>query len=186
MALPCTDRLISTNMASLLRAAGINAVMAHKGEALVRFNGLEAVNGDGLAVAGAAPKRAVSDARFAVQSKIDAKGAQASARFAPAVRKGSVAPAGDEAVDEPVAEPEEAVAETSDSADESVPAGADESVSADADESASASVDGSSAPANELAALLAEADEPPAPAEDEPAAEAPMDPELAALLKSLG
>jgi type VI secretion system protein ImpC len=186
VALPCTDRLISTSVASLLRAEGINAVMAHKGEALVRFYGLEAVNGDGLAVAGAAPKRATKDARFAVQTRIVAEGAQASARFAPALRKGSVAPAADESVDEPAAEPEEPVDETTDSAEESVSASADDSVSAGADESVSASADESGAPAGELATLLAKAEEPAAPAEDEPAAEAPMDPDLAALLKSLG
>jgi type VI secretion system protein ImpC len=45
VALPCTERLISTALASLLREAGINAVMAHKGEALVRFNGLKLSTG---------------------------------------------------------------------------------------------------------------------------------------------
>jgi type VI secretion system protein ImpC len=37
IALPCTDRLINTNASALLRDYGINAVMAHKGEALVRL-----------------------------------------------------------------------------------------------------------------------------------------------------
>jgi type VI secretion system protein ImpC len=181
VALPCTDRLISTNVASLLRQEGINAVMAHKGEAMVRFNGLEAVNGDGLAVSGAAPRRpAVSGARFAVQSKIDASATRTPAGAAPAVRKGSIPAARDEPAGAAVEESaEEPVEETSDRGDE-LPA-------------ASAQETRSSAPDDELAAVLDDADERPAPAEDvsapaedAEAGEAPMDPELAALLKSLG
>lgn len=173
VALPCTDRLISANVASLLREAGINALMAHKGEALVRIAGLEAVNGDGLAVAGAAPKKAPSQARFSVQSSVDAKGAQVSATFAPTLRKGSPArEAPPEAVEEPV---EEATAEP---AHESAPA-TDETA-------AQASASEASAPDDELTALLASLDETPAPADEAPDAEPVMDPELAALLKSLG
>jgi type VI secretion system protein ImpC len=168
VALPCTDRLISGNVASLLREAGINAVMAHKGEPLVRFNGLEAVNGDGLAVAGATPKKAPSDTRFAVQSKIDAKGAKVNANWAPTVRKGSAAPSTvDEAVDEPAQEASEEPADC-----------VDESVVQDADAPAHA-------PDDELASLLASLDEPAEPVETEPPAEAAIDPQLAALLKSL-
>lgn len=69
VALPCTERLISTGVASLLREAGINAVMAKKGEPVVRFNGLEAVDGDGLAAPGGAPKKLPKDARFSFQRK---------------------------------------------------------------------------------------------------------------------
>ncbi len=167
LALPCTDRLISTNVAGLLREAGINALMAHKGAALVRFNGLEAVNGDGLAVAGAAQKKAPADSRFAVQSKVDTKVAHAALSSAPAVRKGSAeaasAPAAEEAADAAEAAPEEAA-----NAVEAAPATA------------------ADAPDDELAALLASLDEPAAPADEAPAAEPAMDPELEALLKSLG
>jgi type VI secretion system protein ImpC len=174
VALPCTDRLISTGVASLLRDAGINAVMAHKGEALARFNGLEAVNGDGLAAGGAAPKKAAaSGARFAVQSKIDVKRGEAPARDAPAVRKASTPAAASESVDEPA---EESTQQPVDEATDSV----DEPVSTSADES------GSSSSGDEPAAVPAGADEPAAPAEDAPTGEAPMDPDLAALLKSLG
>lgn len=152
VALPCTDRLVSTHVASLLREAGINAVMAHKGEALVRFNGLEAINGDGLAVAGAAPKKVAKDTRFALGSTVGSSAAAVGAGFAPAVRKGSVAPA---EVDEPQDE-------AADTGEGSLPPASAEA----------------SAPDDELAALLADL--------DEPADEAPMDPDLAALLKSLG
>ena len=176
VALPCTDRLISTHVASLLREAGINAVMAHKGEALVRFNGLEAINGDGLAVAGAAPKKAPSDTRFAVQSKIDAKSAQRSAGFVPAVRKSGPATA-EEAVDEAAEEP----------AEEPVEVPANESTDDAVDESAAqAPAAEAHAPDDELTNLLASLDEPTEPIGDEPTADATMDPELEALLKSLG
>ena len=184
VALPCTDRMISTQQASLLREAGINAVMAHKGEALVRFNGLEAVNGDGLAVAGAAPSRVPGGARFAVQSKIDVKGAQVDAGdSAPSARKrGGGAPAvADEPADEQAEDtPDEASKEGS---DEPTNESTDEPADAAEESAPRASAAGGDAPDNELTTLLAGLDE---PAADEAAAEATMDPELAALLKSLG
>jgi type VI secretion system protein ImpC len=185
VALPCTERLISANVASLLREAGINAVMAHKGEPLVRFNGLEAVNGDGLAVAGAAPKPARGgDARFAVQSRIDAKAAQAGAGFAPTLRRGGAVPAtADDASEEPAqeAEADEAAEEPAEAPPDEAAQGTDESTTGEA-------VAEAKAPDDELAALLSSLEEPPAAAaaQEEPDKEAPMDPDLAALLKSLG
>jgi type VI secretion system protein ImpC len=71
VALPCTDRLINTNASAMLRGYGINGVMAHKGEALVRLAGLEAINGDGLAAPGGTGRKAPSDTRFALRSKPD-------------------------------------------------------------------------------------------------------------------
>jgi type VI secretion system protein ImpC len=182
VALPCTDKLISTQAASLLRAAGINAVMAHKGEGLVRFNGLEAVNGDGLAVAGAASKKVSSGARFAVQSKIDTEGRRVALDDAPAVRRAGPVPAAAEAVDEPAEEAAEESSEEPVPVEETTDAAYNSPAEAPAAEATVASGD-------ELTTLLASLDEPAEsePAESEPAAEeAPMDPELAALLKSLG
>lgn len=169
IALPCTDRLINTNVAALLREAGISSVMAHKGEALVRLAGLEAINGDGLAVSGATPKKAASDNRFAVQSKVDAKGATVSAQWAPSERKGGAAKPTTPA---PASAPAEAAAEEAAAAPEAA---------------------AEAAPDDELAALLASLDEPASPPAEAPAEaaaaaaeEPPMDPELEALLKSLG
>lgn len=189
MALPCTDRLISTNVASALREVGINGVMAHKGEALVRLAGLEAINGDGLALAGAAPKKKAADTRGAVQSKIDKSGAQLTATWAPSERKAAgaatAAAAGAaqaaEASDEPAAE--EAV---QDSAAEAVAEPAAEPAAEAAADSAAAAAEAPSAD-DELAALLASLEE-PAPAADAPEtpAEQSADDELEALLKSLG
>ncbi|WP_198937971.1 type VI secretion system contractile sheath domain-containing protein, partial [Pelomonas sp. KK5] len=65
MALPCTKRLINTHAAGMLRTWGINGVMAHKGEALVRLAGLSAINDDGLA-SGTAPRKKPSDSRGAI------------------------------------------------------------------------------------------------------------------------
>jgi type VI secretion system protein ImpC len=190
IALPCTDRLISTNVASLLRNAGINAVMAHKGEALVRLSGLEAVNGDGLAVAGATPKKAPSQAHISVQSRIGKAGATVSATFAPPSRKGApVHQTSAKPADQPVAERaaesvEERVVEpvgdsATDEALESVEAIEEADVRTPAAESAAP-------PDDDLAALLASLDE-AVPLADELAGEEPaMDPELAELLRSLG
>lgn len=180
VALPCTERLITTNVASLLREAGVNALMAHKGEAMVRFNGLEAVNGDGLAVAGAAPKKAsAGGARFVVQSKIDTKAAAVAPSDVPAARRGGAAAA-------PVEEPVDEAGEEGAQASSDEPADAAEGADAPA---AAAGGD------DELSSLLASLDEGDKGAEatgepvatDEPAAAEPaMDPDLAALLKSLG
>ena len=178
VALPCTDRLISTQMASLLREAGINALMAHKGEALVRFNGLEAVNGDGLAVAGAAPKTAPpGDARFAVQSKIDTK---AAAGAAPAPRKSrAMAPPAEEPAQEPA---EDAAAESADDATPEPTQGPANEPSEPIEERAT---EPAAAADDELAGLLASLDA-PAAAPGSETAEPAMDPDLEALLKSLG
>jgi hypothetical protein len=183
VALPCTDRLISANVASLLREAGINALMAHKGEALVRFNGFEAVNGDGLAVAGAAPKKARADARFALQSRIDTEGAPAAAAYAPTPRRGSAVPAPtDEVSDEPAQEAQED--EVAEAQAEAPPDDSGEGIDGSTTEEPAAQA---KAPDDELAKLLSSLEEAPsAAAAEEPGAEAPMDPELAALLKSLG
>ncbi|MBL8363151.1 MAG: type VI secretion system contractile sheath large subunit [Rubrivivax sp.] len=188
VALPCTDRMINANAASLLREAGINAVMAHKGEALVKLNGLEAINGDGLAVAGAAPRKAPADSRFAVQSKVGAKGAEVSAQWAPATRKAAAGAA----TPPPAPAPSPAAAAAPAPATAPAPAAAEPPPPAEAPAAeAAAEAPAEAAVDDELAALLASLEEPaaaPADAEAPPAAaeESGMDPELEALLKSLG
>ena len=175
VALPCTDRLINTNAATQLREAGINALMAHKGQPLVRLAGLEAINGDGLAASGGAPKKAPSDSRFAVRTKVDAQGAQVTATFAPAQRKGGAAAAAVEAE----AEAEEFTETTT--GDDT------ESATQDTTQDTAAAAADTSPPDDELSALLASLNEPAAAEADAAAAEEPpMDPDLEALLKSLG
>jgi len=183
IALPCTDRLINTQAAAMLRDYGINGVMAHKGEPIVKLSGLEAINGDGLALAGSSTRKPAAGSRISVQAKIDTSRTETTA-WVPAERKASGPSAGAKPV--PVASDEsrdEAPAETEDAA----------ASAAAAEDTPSASTDTDA----ELAALLASLDandapatgDAPPPAEEAPAAESSeeeeMDPELAALLKSL-
>jgi type VI secretion system protein ImpC len=155
-------------------------VLAHKGEALVRLAGLEAINGDGLASAAGAARKPGAGNRIAVQAKLDKTG-QAGVDWNPAQRgAGTVA----------VTAPARSLAEA-DEEDAAVEAStAEDAVNEDAAvDDADAGTAGSGD--SELDALLASLDDDSAPAGEpapEPAAgeEEDMDPELAALLKSLG
>jgi type VI secretion system protein ImpC len=181
MALPCTERLVNTQAAALLRDHGINGVMAHKGEPLVRLSGLEAINGDGLAAAGGTGRKPAAGSRIAVQAKIDTTRKETTA-WVPAERRagqpmaGAPTPAQVDA-DEPVQEEPAAASDGSAGAEETPPAAA----SADPDlDALLASLDATDAPATGDAPPAADQEAPAAGAEDEQ-----MDPELAALLKSL-
>lgn len=173
IALPCTDRLINTDKAGLLRGYGINGVMAHKGEALVRLAGLEAINGDGLAAAGQA-RKLPSDSRVRIGTSASA---QVQTDWTPATRgAGTVA----------MRAPAQRLAEAEDGAPP-----ADDAVAEASEEEASAAPADDGAGDSELAALLASLDnDTPAPAaadsDGAAAAEPEMDPDLEALLKSLG
>jgi type VI secretion system protein ImpC len=183
VALPCTDRLINTNASALLRDYGINAVMAHKGEALVRLAGLEAINGDGLAAPGGTVRKAPSDSRFALRSKPEGDGT-ASVDWTPAQRKaGTVAVT---SAPQRLAD-EDGASEAADSAMADEAAGASAGAGAGSGDADAGSAQ-TSADTSELDALLASLDDTPAPAEAgaAPAHEPEMDPELEALLKSLG
>jgi len=183
VALPCTDRLVGTTAATAIRDYGINPVMAHKGEALVRLMGLEAVNGDGLALK-EAPVRKAADTRSSVQTRIGKGGAEVTATWAPAARRGGVAePTPMEPVEQ-AAEADEPVQQAS--AEEPVEAGATEAEAPAPSEDQEGESAASSAD-TELDALLASLDEQTAPAsQPETAAETSMDADLDELLKSLG
>jgi type VI secretion system protein ImpC len=172
-ALPCTDRLLNTQASAMLRSYGINAVMAHKGEALVRLAGLEAVNGDGLASAPAAgARKAPGDSRSAIGSKGDGK---VSVDWAPAQRG-----AGTVAVNATLASGSgEEAPSTDDGFD-------DDHASADSGDFGDSGDSGGSGD-SELDALLASLGDDPAPASDDATADdAGMDADLEALLASLG
>ena len=176
MALPCTDRLINTNIATLLRDFGINGVMAHKGEPLVRLSGLEAVNGDGLAAAGATRPK-VGTTRVAIGMKPESA-AQVASWSAPTRKAGPAsATASGEAAEATESAPAEESAASADADLDALLAGLD-SPAAEAAPAAEAD--------NELDALLASLDAPAEPAADAPAGEEATDPDLDALLKSLG
>ena len=193
VALPCTDRLINTNASALLRDYGITAVMAHKGEPMVRLSGVEAINGDGLATANTAGRKAPGDSRVALRSRADAadKSGSSAVDWSPPSRSaGTVgvsalmqlaadAGAGADAETETDVDAN-AAAETDADADE-----AQVNATVDADES-----DAAGAEPSELDLLLAslgsedESAATPAEAAADGAEEA-MDPDLAALLALL-
>jgi type VI secretion system protein ImpC len=201
VALPCTDRLITANVASLLREAGISALMAHKGEGLAHFNGLEAVNRDGLAAATAPQRRAAAQSRMTMQSKIDAEDKPSQAKWHAASRAEGALGAAQTSSRRPGpaarsdSEPENAATaeETSDdgggesveAATEAAPDdGAEPSRAAPAaDDASEGTAEAPSAAADdELKQLLASLETPA----EQPAADTDeMDPELADLLKSL-
>jgi type VI secretion system protein ImpC len=179
IALPCTNRLINTQASSLLREYGINAVMAHKGEALVRLAGLEAVNGDGLAAgSGAAPRKAPGDSRSAIGSKAAEK---VSVDWSPAQRGAGTVGVGTAA---PLVTPAPAAAPAPE------PHATDEAET-ETSPAAEAPAEAEPAPAesgelSELDALLASLDNDAPAADDSAAAAEPaVDPELEALLASL-
>lgn len=172
VALPCTERMLNTDAASMLRTYGVNAVLAHKGQPMVRLAGLEAVNGDGLAAPGTAGKPIPAD-RVAMGG---ASSDRIKTDWAPAAR--SAGTVGVSAPPQALSSDEEALA-AEPVAEETPPATA-------AEETAPAATSED----DELASLLAslEADAPPvepaAGAEAAPA-EPETDPDLEALLKSL-
>jgi type VI secretion system protein ImpC len=178
VALPCTDRLINTNVATLLRDFGINGVMAHKGEPLVRLSGLEAINGDGLAAAGATGRKP-GTTRVSI-GRSSGGAAEVAAWSAPTRKAG----AGGVTASAPAAAQQEAPAAEAASADaelEALLAGLD----TPAEAAAAAPAEEASAD-SELDALLASLDAPAQPPADAPPGEESMDPDLDALLKSLG
>ncbi len=166
-ALPCTDRLIGTDAASLLRNYGINAVLAYKGEARVRLAGLEAINDDGLAASTGQSRKPASDSRAEIGS---AASQRVRTDWTPTARgAGTVV----------VSAPAQRI-------------GDDEAEAAEA-ESPSEEAAASSEVDEEMAKLLADLDAPPAadsdsaPAADSPAEPEPeIDPDLEALLRDLG
>lgn len=194
-ALPCTERLVSTTAATLLRDVGINGLMAFKGQPLVRLTGLTAINGDGLAAAQGAPRKAPPASRGAVHSK-----KPVTTEWVPEARAagtvGLSLSGGPAAAAEPAQGEVEAVAadaltaetpaETpaAPSVDDELAAlladtSAPEAAAAEAPAAEPAAVD------DELAALLASLNS-DTPAAEAAAEEPPMDPDLEALLKSLG
>ena len=162
VALPCTDRLIGTDAASLLRSFGINGVMAYKGEARVRLAGLEAINGDGLAAATGLTRKAPSDSRAEIGSS---ESQRTKTTWEPAARSAGTVVVSSEA---------QALAES----DEAPPASGESTEAPTAEQADGGAID-------ELDQLLADL-ETPASAETpaEPAAEPEpeMDPELEKLL----
>ncbi len=163
VALPTTERLVNLAAAEMLRRVGIDALMAHKGQPELRIAGLDAMNGDPIALPGM-PKPA---ARMSFTTSVQGKIPQADRPS-----KGGKGKAAD-------SDDEEATSDSSESSDES----SSDSDSGSSDSSSDSSLD-------DLLASLGDdsgssAASPDATTEDAPAAEGEMDPDLAELLKSL-
>lgn len=182
VALPCTERLITLGMAERLRGFGMVAVMARKGEPMVRLAGLDAVAG--------------SELKAAVGKKpTPPKPAPAPSAAAPAGSAPAPSTVAQDTADEEVAESVEDAAPAAAQEGGEAAAAAQEGGEAAAEAEAQPAADGGGTGDPELDALLASlggaSDEPEtatsAPAEESAATEDDgMDPELAALLKSLG
>jgi type VI secretion system protein ImpC len=161
--LPCTERLVTHDGALQLRRYGISGLMAHKGQPELRVAGLEALGGQPLALqAGAKPA-----ARMTVTTSL----------------RNTMPEKQDDDDDEPKAKGRKAAA----SADATDDADAESSATESSGEEASSdsSLDDLLASLNDdtPAADSGSSDASEAPAEG--AAEPEMDPDLAALLKSL-
>ena len=181
-ALPCTERFISTAVATELARYGIKALMAHKGEPLVQLTGPDTVAGVFTPPAAAAAKPAARmGVEMAVRSKLpdpDAAETRAAAKPAKAASK---APAGKPASAAPAA------ADTADTDDlDALLAGLSDDAGAAAPAAPAAS-DSAGGDTDDLDALLASlSDDSPADTPTAAAAQDDVDAELEALLKSLG
>jgi type VI secretion system protein ImpC len=164
VALPTTERLVNLAGAESLRRLGIDALMAHKGQPELRVAGLDAVNGEPLSLPGLAKPAARMSVRTELQGRMPEAAKPGKAK---AGGKGAAA----------VATSDEETADADEDA-ETATAAADEG--ADATGADDTSLD-------DLLASLGD-DEPVAEesaAADAAAEEPEMDPDLAALLKSL-
>ncbi len=63
VALPCTQRLVTTDAATTLAQRGVMAAVAHKGQPELRLAGLFAFNGEPLSIATHAPRKSASRGR---------------------------------------------------------------------------------------------------------------------------
>ncbi|TAK76164.1 MAG: hypothetical protein EPO12_17200 [Aquabacterium sp.] len=165
-ALPCTERWIAADASQWLGGFGIVAVQAHKGEPVARLTGLDAVNGQPLSAAGSAPK--ANRVQVGIGGPAPAKARPGVSVSAPAAKLG----------DDDGSASDDDLGSSSDDSDSSSDSG-----SGDADldallASLGGSDDGSSSP-----------DDTPSSsdvASSDSSGDDGMDPELAALLASLG
>jgi type VI secretion system protein ImpC len=162
VALPTTERLINLAAAEMLRRVGIDGLMAHKGQPELRIAGLDAVSGDPLSLPGLPKPAARMSFTTSVQGKLPESDRPAKAGKA----KAAAADEEDSA---------EASADASDDSGSGGDASSDSSSDSSLDDLLASLGDDSAAPSDSGDAAAAEA----------PAEEGEMDPDLAALLKSL-
>jgi type VI secretion system protein ImpC len=186
-ALPCTERFISTPVATELARYGLKALMAHKGDPLVQLTGPDTVAGTFTPPAAVAAK---PGARMGVEMAVRSKLADPDDRPAREERKPAKAAKVKQEAEEEAAPAASSAADDSSDLDAllaDLAAGGDSETAAAPAPAASDSSD-----LDDLDALLASLnDDAPAAAEPATAAESAagddaMDPDLEALLKSLG
>ena len=163
VALPTTERLVNLAAAEMLRRVGIDALMAHKGQPELRIAGLDAMNGDPIALPGMPKPAARMSFTTSVQGKIPE---------ADRPSKGGKGKAAD-------SDDEEATSDSTESSDES----SSDSDSGSSDSSSDSSLDDLLASLGDDSGSSAASSD--AATEETPAAEGEMDPDLAELLKSL-
>ena len=167
--LPSTERLLTERLATRLRQFGIGALQAHKGEPMVRLAALQAVNGDELTLNASKPAAKKLDSRVQLSARMPSEqpgrgAASAKGKAADASDESSGSGSDDSAGDS-------SSDSTSDSSLDDLLAGMGDSGSG-SDDSSSLGSESDSASSDDSASTT----EMP---------EAEMDPELAALLKSL-
>lgn len=155
IALPCTERLIPTDIAARLRGFGITALMAHKGQPELQLAGLDAVDGSALALQVVRSQTS----RISVATSAEAV-SKPSAKAAPAKGK----PADDDEADTDTDLDLDADSSSDDSSGDS---DLDDLLASLGDDSGEGEADAD------------------AEADDSAGGDEEMDPELAALLKSL-
>jgi type VI secretion system protein ImpC len=160
VALPTTERLVDLAAAGMLRRVGIDGLMAHKGQPELRIAGLDAVNGDPLSLPGLPKPAARMSFTTLVQGRLPDADRPAKA--------GTAKP--------PASGEEESIDATADAGDDSRSSAAEGSSSGSSLDELLASL-GEDSPATSDSGAPA--------ATDVPAKEGEMDPDLAALLKSL-
>lgn len=156
-ALPCTERFLSTAQATLLRSLGVCALAAHRGEPVARVTGLDSVSGQPIGAAASPGNSARAGISMKVQTKVPE--ASGGGRAAPA-RAGSGSPSGD---DDSSSDSDSGSSDSSDSDSSDL----DALLASMGDDDSSSSSDSSDS-------------------SDDSAGDDGMDPELAALLASLG
>lgn len=179
IALPCTERLVSADAAMALRQVGVSSLLAHKGEPVVRFNGLMTLAGTALTLQLA--KRPAMRVDVTSVGNVDAALAKAAAG-------GGAKPA--------AAKPKAKAAAAADDDDSSSSGSDDPLAGLDLGGGSDDSSDSSGSGDSDLDALLASLGDDgsggssdsggdAAPSSGDAGGEEEMDPELAALLKSL-
>lgn len=184
-ALPCTERFMSTAGATELARYGIKALMAHKGEPLVQLTGPDTVAGTFTPPAAVASK---PGARMGVEMAVRSKLADPDARPARAEAKPARPAKLQEASEEEALQADDSPADDGSDLDALLA----DLTGDDGGEAAASAPASDTADLDDLDALLASlnddapAAEPAAAAESAAGDDDAMDPDLEALLKSLG